>query len=100
LCEAFIEIIEKEENKKSLNSLRKKAFAALGEYLFYAATQMDEEEYDQAWDIEDRVVMILTSEIVEGSDLNCVFLAVRTVENITAQSRNGGIIFATKVRYK
>ena len=100
LCEAFIEIIEKEENKKSLNSLRKKAFAALGEYLFYAATQMDEEEYDQAWDIGERVVMILTCEILDGSDSTCVFLAVRTVENITAQSRNGGIIFATKVRDK
>jgi serine/threonine-protein kinase ULK4 len=98
LCEAFTGIIEKEDNKKSLNSLRKKAFAALGEYLFFAATQMDEEEYDEAWNIQGQVVEILSKEIVEGNDLDCVFLAVRTVENITAQSKNGGIIFATKVR--
>lgn len=98
VSEAFLEIITKEENKKSQKELRKKAFAALGEYLFYAATQMDEEEYDEAWEIDTRVVTIITSEILESLDESCKFLAIRTVENITAQSKNGGIIFATRVR--
>lgn len=96
--EAFLDIISKSENKKSQKALRKKAFAALGEYLFYAATQMDEEEYDEAWEIDSQVVTIITSEILESDDDNCRFLAIRTVENITAQSKNGGIIFAKKVR--
>jgi serine/threonine-protein kinase ULK4 len=39
IVETLIEIM----NSKEHNSVRRKAIAALGEYLFYGATQMDED---------------------------------------------------------
>lgn len=100
VVEAFMDIIS-EENQNSPasdNLLKKKALAALGEYLFYAATQMDEEEYDDAWLIDPKMSDFLTGEILDSQDEQCKLLAVRTVENITAQSKNGGTIFASTVK--
>ena len=42
----------KDKNEK----VRKKAIAALGEYLFYAATQLDEEQADPIWEIPEDAI--------------------------------------------
>lgn len=42
----FCEVI-KDKNDK----VRKKAVASLGEFLFYAATQLDDEQADAVWEI-------------------------------------------------
>ena len=38
-------------NSKEMNSNRRKAAATLGEYLFYGATQMEEDPSNQFWDL-------------------------------------------------
>lgn len=91
VAESFVELVQGNFEV----GIRRKALAALGEYLFYAATQMDEEEFDEAWTIDPVMVNILNQELLLNNDEVCRQYTVRTVENITAQSKNGGIIFAT-----
>ena len=95
VAESFLDLIQNENN----TNVKRKALAALGEYLFYAATQMDEEEYDEAWKIDINMVSILTHEMLQTNDEVTKIYAIRTVENITAQSKNGGIIFASAVSF-
>ena len=33
--------------------------AALGEYLFYAATQLDDEQADMCWDLKDEAIKVI-----------------------------------------
>lgn len=46
VCSTLVEVMD-EKNEK----VRRRAIAALGEYMFYAATQLDEENYDIVWDL-------------------------------------------------
>lgn len=36
--------------------VRRKAVAALGEYMFYAATQLDDAQVDPCWEIRDEAI--------------------------------------------
>ena len=36
--------------------VKRKAMAALGEYLFYAATQLDDEQADAIWEITEEAI--------------------------------------------
>lgn len=88
LYQALSELI-KEKNEK----LSRKAMAALGEYLFYAATQMDEQQAE--WEIPNTVfsLVIRTSKTAEDEALR--FYACKTIENICAQSIKAGTRFST-----
>jgi serine/threonine-protein kinase ULK4 len=97
ISDYFIKIINEDAKTQTEILIKRKALAALGEYLFFAATQMDEEEYDVAWEIDKKIVNILTHEASLNQDEVCRLYAVRTIENITAQSKNGGVIFALAV---
>mmetsp|Transcript_18758 Transcript_18758/g.17894 ORF Transcript_18758/g.17894 Transcript_18758/m.17894 type:complete len:131 (+) Transcript_18758:1857-2249(+) len=54
ICNQLIETM-KEKNDK----VRKKAIAALGEYLFYAATQLDDEQADPIWEISEDAINVI-----------------------------------------
>ena len=42
--------------KDKNDKVRRKAVAALGEYMFYAATQLDDEAADPCWEIRDDAI--------------------------------------------
>ena len=42
--------------KDKNEAVRRKAIAALGEYMFYAATQLDDEQADPCWEIKDDAI--------------------------------------------
>jgi len=86
LCE-----VVKDKNEK----VKRKAVASLGELLFYAATQLDDESADAVWEIPDEAVEALTRCLSDREDEIVRFYACKTVENITAQSITAGINFAT-----
>eukprot|EP00351_Strombidinopsis_sp_SopsisLIS2011_P006065 CAMPEP_0116872590 /NCGR_PEP_ID=MMETSP0463-20121206/3370_1 /TAXON_ID=181622 /ORGANISM="Strombidinopsis sp, Strain SopsisLIS2011" /LENGTH=128 /DNA_ID=CAMNT_0004513023 /DNA_START=1957 /DNA_END=2343 /DNA_ORIENTATION=+ len=46
ICQQLIESM-KDKNEK----VKRRAIAALGEYMFYAATQLDDEQVDPVWEI-------------------------------------------------
>ena len=71
-----------------------KAIAALGEYLFYAATQMDDDQVDMSWEIGDPHVNSIKESLRNGEDDIVRFYACKTIENITAQSIAAGEKFA------
>ena len=75
--------------------VRRKAIAALGEYLFYAATQMDEEGACSAWNINSHTISILVKCIKPGEDEIVRYYTCKTIENIASQSMAAGCIFAT-----
>lgn len=79
--------------KDKNDKVRRKAVAALGEYLFYAATQLDDEQADPCWQITDEAINAIIkslkvelSPLQDGvpSDETVIFYAVKTLENITA----------------
>lgn len=86
LCE-----VVKDKNEK----VRRKAVASLGELLFYAATQLDDEQADAIWEIPEEAVETLTRCLSDREDETVRFYACKTVENITAQSITAGCNFAT-----
>jgi len=81
----------KDKNEK----VRKKAIAALGEYMFYAATQLDDEQADQCWEISDDAIAVIVRSLRDQEDETVRFYACKTLENITAQSNSAGDRFAT-----
>ena len=81
----------KDKNEK----IRKKAIAALGEYLFYAATQLDDEQADPIWEIPDEAINVIIKSMRPQEDEVVRFYACKTLENITAQSTSAGHRFAT-----
>lgn len=97
VCTVLCEVLMKETNEK----VRRKAVAALGEFMFYAATQLDDDQADPCWEIKDEAVNgIIKALRVQGDsdfipDETVVFYAVKTLENITAQSNSAGGRFAT-----
>jgi serine/threonine-protein kinase ULK4 len=70
----------KDKNEK----VRKKAIAALGEYMFYAATQLDDEQADPIWEISDEAINIVVKSLSLKEDETVRFYACKTLENITA----------------
>ena len=83
----------KDKNEK----VRRKAVASLGELLFYAATQLDDEaaEGSACWEISENAVNMLVTCLHSGEDETVRFYACKTLENITAQSLSAGCAFAT-----
>jgi serine/threonine-protein kinase ULK4 len=64
--------------------VRKVAIAALGEYLFYAATQLDDEQADPVWEISDDAINIIVKSLRPSEDETVRFYACKTLENIAA----------------
>ncbi|OMJ73613.1 hypothetical protein SteCoe_27657 [Stentor coeruleus] len=87
LCQALSEQV-KDKNEK----LCRKAMAALGEYLFYAATQMDEMQVD--WEIPNTIFALVIRTSKSAEDEAVKFYACKTIENICAQSVKAGVKFA------
>ena len=90
LCIILCDVV-KDKNEK----VRRKAVASLGELLFYAATQLDDEQADPVWEIPEEAVETLTRCLIDREDEVVRFYACKTVENITAQSITAGCSFAT-----
>lgn len=65
--------------------VRRRAIAALGEYMFYAATQLDDEMADPVWELsKDAIEIIVLSLRSSESDQIVRFYACKTLENICA----------------
>lgn len=77
------------------DGVKRRAIAGLGEYLFYAATQLDEENADPVWTIPPEAVETVFHQLSLDTDEITKYYATKTIENITAQSLSGGILFAT-----
>lgn len=45
--------------RDSNEKVRRRAIAALGEYMFYAATQLDDEMADPVWELSDDAIDII-----------------------------------------
>ncbi|KRX08559.1 Protein kinase-like domain [Pseudocohnilembus persalinus] len=91
--QTMIEVLKNEKNEK----LKRRAIAALGEYLFYAATQIDEDPQNQIWAMDQFSYQILLKIIKNKQEDELVqFYASKTIENITAQSVTTGQQFATQ----
>jgi hypothetical protein len=45
--------------------VRRRAIAALGEYMFYAATQLDDEMADPIWELSDDAINIIVHSLHE-----------------------------------
>jgi len=99
VCSVLVEVLLKERNEK----VRRKAVAALGEFMFYAATQLDDEQADPCWEIKDEAINAIIKclkvvdyvpGVTDSPDETVIFYAVKTLENITAQSNSAGGKFA------
>ena len=77
------------------NRVRRRAIAALGEYLFFGATQIDGEKENEIWDIPMTNVEVLLQNIKSSDDEIIRFYAMKTIENITSQSSIGGLKFCS-----
>lgn len=80
--------------RDKVDKVRRKAMAALGEYLFYAATQMDENSGTD-WDIPNQVISNIIKISRNTEDEIFRFYASKTIENICAQSKKAGLKFAS-----
>ena len=81
VCQLLVESVG-DKNEK----VRRKAISALGEYLFYAATQLDDEQADPCWEIPQSAISMVTKVLRTSEDEVVRFYACKTLENITAQS--------------
>jgi serine/threonine-protein kinase ULK4 len=71
--------------RDSNEKVRRRAIAALGEYMFYAATQLDDEMADPVWELSDDAIDIIVHSLDESETDNIVrFYACKTLENICA----------------
>lgn len=80
--------------KDKNDKVRHRAMAALGEYLFYAATQTDDEHSDPVWEVSAAQVALIIRVMRQTDDEVLRFYAAKTIENITAQSQSAGVRFA------
>lgn len=80
--------------------MRRKAIAALGEYLFYAATQLDDDQASKVWVISDQAIETLLECMGVYQDEIVRFYACKAIENITAQSDSAGLGLATSATCK
>ena len=90
ICQQLIESM-KDKNEK----VKRRAIAALGEYMFYAATQLDDEQVDPVWEISYEAIQIIVKSLRTGEDDIVRFYACKTLENICAQSNSAGHKFTT-----
>ena len=95
LAESEIWIILWETCNNKTDGVKRRAIAGLGEYLFYAATQLDEENADPVWTIPPEAVETVFHQLSLDTDEVTKYYATKTIENISAQSLSGGILFAT-----
>jgi serine/threonine-protein kinase ULK4 len=86
---AFVEGATKDKSEK----VRRKAMAALGELLFYGATQVDEGAAE--WDISLNLIHTLQKILKNVQEDEVVRLyCCKSIENITAQAKDVGTKFA------
>jgi|TARA_B110001450_G_scaffold226088_1_gene224661 serine/threonine-protein kinase ULK4 len=90
LAQLLSEVVS-DKNEK----VRRKAVASLGEFMFYAATQLDDEQADPVWNLAPVAIKSLVKCLNQGEDEVVRFYACKTIENITAQSISAGCNFAT-----
>ena len=68
--------------------MRRRAIAALGEYMFYAATQLDDEQVDPVWELSYSAIQVIVKCLriggTEQEDDIVRFYACKTLENICA----------------
>lgn len=97
LSSCLIDILKKETTAK----VRKVAISALGEYLFYIATQIDDtdDESSKEWVFPDQVYDLFQKiyKSTNDEDELVKFYMVKTIENITAHSIKIGYTFATEI---
>jgi serine/threonine-protein kinase ULK4 len=79
--------------KDKNNRVRRRAIAALGEYIFYGATQLDGTSQTDMWDIPFSCISLLMKQIKNSDDEIVRFYGLKTIENITSQSELGGSKF-------
>jgi serine/threonine-protein kinase ULK4 len=72
VAESGLAIVLCDVIKDKNDKVKKKAVASLGEFLFYAATQLDDEQADPIWEIPQQAIVTIR------------FYACKTIENITA----------------
>ena len=83
--------------RDSNERVRRRAIAALGEYMFYAATQLDDEMADPVWELSDDAIDIIVQSLDDQETDQIVrFYACKTLENICAQSTSAGHRFANQ----
>lgn len=82
----------KDKNPK----VRRRAIAALGEYIFYGATQLDGTQATEMWDIPHYCISLLMKQIKTSEDEIVKHYALKSIENITSQSELGGSKFCFK----
>ena len=88
LCQILTDQLRDKTDK-----IKRKAMAALGEYLFYAATQMDEGT-GADWEIPNSLYATVIKISKSPDDEILRFYACKTIENICAQSKKAGSKFA------
>lgn len=86
-------VVLAEQLKASSVPLRRKAMCALGEIMFYCATQMDEDNSDRIWEISQSLAIQVIRCLKSTEDEVVQAYAVKTVENITAQCHVCGPMF-------
>lgn len=84
VAESGLALLFCETIKDKNDKVRKKAVASLGEFLFYAATQLDDEQADPVWDIPQAAIVTIIKCLGVGEEETVRFYACKTVENITA----------------
>lgn len=88
LTNVLIDVLKDKSEK-----VRRKAMAALGEFLFYGATQVDESL--DVWDMPSACFTTLLKVLRNTAEDEIVrFYACKTIENITAQAKIVGNKFA------
>lgn len=77
----MIEVMKSEKSEK----VRRRCIAALGEYLFYGATQIDEDPSNVVWEMQAGSYQTLLKILKTPNEDEVVkFYTCKTIENITA----------------
>jgi len=84
VAESGLAVLFCEVTKDKNEKVRRKSVASLGEFLFYAATQLDDEQADPAWEIPPLAIVTMIKCLGVGEDEIVRFFACKTIENITA----------------
>lgn len=84
VAESGIANILSEVISDKTDKVRRKAVASLGEFMFYAATQLDDDQADPVWNLNPTAIKSLVKCLHQGEDEIVRFYACKTIENITA----------------
>ena len=93
LAKQGIMAITTELTKDKNMKVKRRAIAALGEYIFYGATQLDGTSATEMWDIPTGCINLLMKQIKSPEDEIIRLYALKAIENITSQSELGGSKF-------